>query len=684
MISINSAQDRTILFDLLPLRTGGLRGFDLRLQILAVPGQAMYATTRRLVLKGADSLVFVANSAVDRWEENLQSFREMTQNLVSHRLDPSTMPLVLQYNKRDLPDVTDLDVMDRALNGRNVSRIAAVALRGEGVLETFSAILLRTVEEVCKRYSILDARGGQPAPQWTEQAMEGLFGAQSRLPGASPPAAPPPAPRGPSVAAPTRPPAAAPSSEPAPVARPPAPPASEPGPAPAREAEVPTKPVTPVGVNAATPPPPEPPPPIPRPEAPPTHRKVRVAPQPEELARGARPPDTRASETLVESYAEASEQLSAALNDLREERDLARRRLEDLLKVVLAAQDIVAGKPLQLSLERVLERMADVVGVGQAAFLLPQADRPPIAAALRGLPAEPLLRVPTAWKRVAEIAAYEPQPRLHAAADNVDLAQVLDRADPPLAAVLAVPFRTPRGLQAVATLYFTGDATRPSAEKVEHLGEMARALSAALELAVALEAVRGAERAQEMALAGTASLRGLEGVVADLAVVEEGLAEMKLRVGAPPWLQEEVARLAPPLERALGSGRSLLAFGRGELRRETISVEDLLAALGSELVTIQIAPGAQAVAADAPLLRLALRACLELVRGGGEGRAQVRAETAAGNVVLSVLATGARLPAGGSLGLGLARRIAELHGGTLAMQTTSGGSTALVLTLPSA
>ncbi|HSB60762.1 MAG TPA: hypothetical protein VLI67_03520, partial [Vicinamibacteria bacterium] len=111
MISINSAQDRTILFDLLPLKTPGFRGFDLRLQILAVPGQAMYAATRRLVLKGADSLVFVANSAVDRWEENIQSYREMTQNLLSHQLDPQQMPLVLQYNKRDLPQVLELEAL---------------------------------------------------------------------------------------------------------------------------------------------------------------------------------------------------------------------------------------------------------------------------------------------------------------------------------------------------------------------------------------------------------------------------------------------------------------------------------------------------------------------------------------------------------------------------------------------
>ncbi|PYQ18228.1 MAG: gliding-motility protein MglA, partial [Acidobacteria bacterium] len=126
MISINSAQDRTILFDLLPLKTPGFRGFDLRPQILAVPGQAMYAATRRLVLKGADSLVFVANSAVDRWEENIQSYREMTQNLLTHHLDPTAMPLVFQYNKRDLPQVMEPEIMDRALNGRRVEAIPAV------------------------------------------------------------------------------------------------------------------------------------------------------------------------------------------------------------------------------------------------------------------------------------------------------------------------------------------------------------------------------------------------------------------------------------------------------------------------------------------------------------------------------------------------------------------------------
>ena len=234
MVSINSAQDRTILFDLLPLKASGFRGFDLRLQILAVPGQAMYAATRRLVLKGADALVFVANSAVDRWEENLQSYREMTQNLLTHHLDPSSMPLVFQYNKRDLPQVSETELLDRALNGRKADSIPAVAVKGEGVLETFSAILMRTIQDLSKRYSILETRDGQPAWQWTQQTVLGMFGTNSL--GAetvlaeepAPPAAPPkPVFTVPPAGAPTARPSAVPRA-PDPVAPPPPVPAPPP------------------------------------------------------------------------------------------------------------------------------------------------------------------------------------------------------------------------------------------------------------------------------------------------------------------------------------------------------------------------------------------------------------------------------------------------------------------------
>ena len=175
-ISINSAQDRTILFDLLPLKAPGFRGYDIRIQTVAVPGQAMYAATRRLILKNADACVFVANSAADRWEENLQSFQEMTRNLLVHQLDPAALPLVLQYNKRDLPQVTQIEFMEHALNARKTDAIPAVAVRGEGVLETFSAILLRALQDLSNRYQIVQTGKGQTLPQWAHDAVIGMFG----------------------------------------------------------------------------------------------------------------------------------------------------------------------------------------------------------------------------------------------------------------------------------------------------------------------------------------------------------------------------------------------------------------------------------------------------------------------------------------------------------------------------
>ena len=328
LISINSAQDRTILFDLLPLKTPGFRGFDLRLQVLAVPGQAMYSATRRLVLKGADALVFVANSALDRWEENIQSYREMTQNLLSHHLDPVSMPLVFQYNKRDLPQVLEIEALDRALNGRRVEVIPAVAVRGEGVLETFGIALARTVQDLASRYAILDVKEGAPARQWAEQALLELFG-RTRLSF---------------------------DAQASPVTRPM--PRAEPGGAPAASVDTPPPPAA-------------------------GHTVVRVAPPPSLPEEGPRAagPDAKASD-LVETYAEASAQLGSALTELREERDVARQRLEDLRKTMAAAQDLLAGTPLEVALGPVLARMARIAGAGHAAFWVPQAGQP----AARGHP----------------------------------------------------------------------------------------------------------------------------------------------------------------------------------------------------------------------------------------------------------------------------------------------------------
>jgi len=631
LISINSAQDRTILFDLLPLRTPGFRGFDLRLQVLAVPGQAMYSATRRLVLKGADSLVFVANSALDRWEENIQSYREMTQNLVAHRLDPGQMPLVLQYNKRDLPQVLEVEALDRALNMRHTDVVPAVAVRGEGVLETFGLILARTVQDLANRYAILDVKEAAPARQWAEQALVELFG-RTRL-GPEP---------GEAAAA------GAVSSRSAGTG---APPASAPGP-------------------------------------PPIQTVVRVSPSstPEDAARGTGA-DARAGE-LVETYAEASAQLGAALTELREERDLARQRLDDLRRTMTAAQDLLAGKTLETALEPVLARMARIAGVDHAAFWVPQPGQPPRAAALIGLAGEPVLASPAALRHVIENAARGAKPSFAFSAENLDLGQALDRPEARFSALLAVPFRTPAGLQGIGVFYYGADTARPGPDPLEHLAEIPRAIAVALELVATLSTARAAERALELALAGSASLGGLEHLVGSLETLRDRLGEIRAHPDAPPWFTDHYIRLAPALASSLDDARSLLAFGRGEIRKDAVYLEDLLAELRTPDVAVELDAAAETVAADAALLRVALRALADEVRaraGSQTAPLAIRVRAWTDSVRVSVRAQGgpseAETAVTAGIGLGLARRIAEMHGGSLEDAPATGE---IVLTLPMA
>ena len=178
-ISVNSLQDRTILFDLLPLRGIGFHGFEIRFQLIAVPGQAVYAASRRLAVRGADAVVFVANSAQDRLEENLASLREMTANLTESGLDPATVPMVFQYNKRDLPQVMRLDELERVLNFRGAEAREAVAIRGDGVLETLGCVLEQTMDELIERYPGLALGPDETTANWTWSAIQQAFGRTS-------------------------------------------------------------------------------------------------------------------------------------------------------------------------------------------------------------------------------------------------------------------------------------------------------------------------------------------------------------------------------------------------------------------------------------------------------------------------------------------------------------------------
>ena len=151
MVSLATETDRTLFFDFLPLDLGTVRGFRTRFHLYTVPGQVFYEASRRLILKGADGVVFVADSQSRQLEENIESLQDLHANLEEQGVDPRAVPLVLQYNKQDLPRDLILDeaTLDDALNFRGVPHFAADALHGAGVFETLRGIS----ELVLKRLS---------------------------------------------------------------------------------------------------------------------------------------------------------------------------------------------------------------------------------------------------------------------------------------------------------------------------------------------------------------------------------------------------------------------------------------------------------------------------------------------------------------------------------------------------
>ena len=142
MVSLATHGDRTLFFDFLPLDLGTISGFSTRFQLYTVPGQVYYAATRRLVLQGADGVVFVADSQARRFDENLESLQDLQDALLDQGVDVRTFPMVFQYNKQDLPGelVLQPSELDESLNFRGVPSFGADALHGSGVFETLKGI----------------------------------------------------------------------------------------------------------------------------------------------------------------------------------------------------------------------------------------------------------------------------------------------------------------------------------------------------------------------------------------------------------------------------------------------------------------------------------------------------------------------------------------------------------------
>ena len=562
-VSVNSAQDRTILCDLLPLRTGGFRGYDLKVQLLAVPGQAMYAATRRVVLKGADGVVFVANSALDRWRENEQSLQEMVANLLAQQIDAGRIPLVFQYNKRDLPEVVELAALSRALNGRHVPEFPAVAAKGEGVLETFTAVLTLTIEDLCRRYATLQLPPGQTVEAWAKQAVEGMFGGER-------------------LATPEE---AAEAAEAA---------------AAALEAAETVE-----------------------------HLKVRVPTFEDSNREVSAGPEIRSTDSLTESYAQASAELGFLVSELREERDLLRVRLGEVQRALDLATVAPGKTGVEARLQAILSVLVKAGGASGATLLLYTGDTSQVLA-LPPLQSDPLSRTTWGVDHLEEAKALT-RPRLEEASSSPQLAHVLCLGEPSFEGVVLVPLRSAERLLGLALLYFGPYAALPAEDTIGHLGFLARVLAGPVEASAAREAASAGERLKVLSRASAAAV-----------------ASLLTRL---PW---ELAQRRP------------------------MRMADVLGPLGGPGVSIESSSPAPSVLGDAPLLRFAfaslVRQCeADALEKGQIPEISVRVEQD-GDAVRVLVAGGGRASVTSAPEIGpdladaemsVVNAIVALHGGVL-------------------
>ncbi len=150
LISLATEADRTLFFDFLPVELGTIKNYKVRFHLYTVPGQVFYNATRKLVLKGADGVIFVADSQRAMLDANLESLSNLRDNFAEQGVNLTEFPMSIQYNKRDLPDILSVDELNAALNPRNVPFYEAVAVTGDGVLKTFTAISKLVLQDMQK------------------------------------------------------------------------------------------------------------------------------------------------------------------------------------------------------------------------------------------------------------------------------------------------------------------------------------------------------------------------------------------------------------------------------------------------------------------------------------------------------------------------------------------------------
>lgn len=154
LLSLSTEADRTLFFDFLPVELGKIRDFSIRFQLYTVPGQVRYNATRKIVLKGADAVIFVADSQREMKEQNIESFENMRENLFSNNINPDEIPIILQYNKRDLNDVASVEELNSGLNQNEYRVVETCAIKGTGVEESFKLITKLLLKFIAKKHQI--------------------------------------------------------------------------------------------------------------------------------------------------------------------------------------------------------------------------------------------------------------------------------------------------------------------------------------------------------------------------------------------------------------------------------------------------------------------------------------------------------------------------------------------------
>ncbi len=140
LVSLATESERTLFFDFFPLDLGRIKGYKVKFHLYTVPGQSYYSSSRKLILKGVDGLVFVADSQRERFEANIESLDDMLENLREYNIDFSTLPYILQLNKRDLPNITPANELISLLRRKDESVMEAIAVKGDGVIDTLKSI----------------------------------------------------------------------------------------------------------------------------------------------------------------------------------------------------------------------------------------------------------------------------------------------------------------------------------------------------------------------------------------------------------------------------------------------------------------------------------------------------------------------------------------------------------------